>query len=190
MLQGVWQVMVDGYVASTGDAEIDGLLSRGGMSSMLTTVWLIMCALTFGGIMERTGLLKRIVTTLLGFSHSTKSLIATTAATCIGTNIIASDQYISIVVPGRMFRDEYRNRKLAAKNLSRVLEDTGTITSPLVPWNTCGAFMAATLGVGTLAYLPFCFLNLINPAVSVLYGMYGYKIEPLGAEEAAAVAAE
>jgi NhaC family Na+:H+ antiporter len=158
-LKAIWVVLFDGYSGATGDANLDELLSRGGMSSMLNTVWLILAAMTFGAAMEQAGVLRRLISVLASAARSTGNLITTTLATCLGVNVLAADQYMSIVVTGRMFRDEYRRRGLHEKNLARVLEDGGTITSPLIPWNTCGAYMAATLGVPTLAYLPFCFFN-------------------------------
>lgn len=176
--RGVWRVLFDGYSASTGSDTIDSLLSRGGMSSMLNTVWLIITAMCFGSALEKAGVLQRLMQSLIGFARSVGGLIASTAVTCFGVNALAADQYMSIVITGRMFRDEYARRGLHEKNLSRVLEDSGTITSPLVPWNTCGAYMAAALGVPTLAYLPYCFFNLINPLVSVAYGYTGFKIAP------------
>ena len=160
----------------TGDESLDSLLSRGGMSSMLNTIWLIMSAMCFGGVMEHTGLLQRIVDALLKGVHGTGSLITTTVLTGIGMNIIAADQYIAIVLPGRMYRVEFARRGLAPQNLSRTLEDAGTMTSALVPWNTCGAFMAATLGVPTLAYVPYAFVNLLNPVIAVIYGLTNFKI--------------
>lgn len=178
LFKGVWRVLFDGYSGHTGGETLDALLSRGGMSSMLNTVWLIITAMCFGSAMEKAGVLQRLVQALVAFARSVGGLIATTVCTCIGVNALAADQYMSIVITGRMFRDEYRRRGLHAKNLSRVLEDSGTITSPLVPWNTCGAYMAAALGVPTLAYLPFCFFNLINPLISIAYGYTGYKIAP------------
>jgi len=178
LFKGVWTVLFDGYTASTGDADLDSLLSRGGMSSMLTTVWLIITAMSFGAAMEKAGILKRLVESLLSFARSTGALVATTLGTCFGVNTLAADQYMAIVVPGRMFKNEYERRGLHAKNLSRALEDSGTITSPLVPWNTCGAYMAAALGVPTLAYLPYCIFNLVNPFVSALYGYTGFTMTP------------
>jgi NhaC family Na+:H+ antiporter len=131
----------------------------------------------FGSGLEKAGILEVILKKLLKLARTTGSLVATTIVTCFGTNVLAADQYMAIVLPGRMFKDEYAKRGLHAKNLSRVLEDSATITSPLIPWNTCGAFMAATLGVPTIAYLPFCFFNLINPFVSVLYGYLNISME-------------
>ncbi len=189
MYRGVWTVLFDGYAASTGDVNLDSLLSRGGMSSMLTTVWLVLAAMAFGSAMEKAGILDALVGGLVKLSRSTGSLIATTAGTCLGLNTLTADQYIAIVLPGRMFKVEYTRRGLHEKNLARVLEDAGTITSPLVPWNTCGAYMAATLGVPTLAYLPYCFFNLVNPLVSVLYGFTGFRIERIEKPAEAAEAA-
>jgi NhaC family Na+:H+ antiporter len=178
LFKGVWMVLFDGYSASTGDENLDSLLSRGGMSSMLTTVWLIITAMSFGAALETAGVLERLLRGLMSFARGVGGLVATTVITCFGVNTLAADQYMSIVIPGRMFRDAYRRRGLHPKNLARVLEDAGTITSPLVPWNTCGAYMAAALGVPTLAYLPFCFFNLVNPFVSVAYGYTGFKMAP------------
>ncbi|NOZ65164.1 MAG: Na+/H+ antiporter NhaC [Alphaproteobacteria bacterium] len=188
MFDGVWRSLFGGYISETGNAELDGLLSRGGMNSMLGTIWLVICAITFGSVIEKLGMLKRLVDSIIHLATSTGSLILTTALTCIGVNILAADQYISIVLPGRMYRLEYKKRGLAAKNLSRVLEDTGTVTSVLIPWNTCGAFMAGTLGVATFAYLPYCFFNILSPMVSVLYGYMNFKIEKI--EDDAPVTAE
>jgi len=179
MTKGVWLALADGYVASTGVAEVDELLSRGGMSSMLATIWLILAALAFGAVMEHAGMLLRLIQGALKAAKSTGSLITTVVLSCIGINIMAADQYIAIVLPGKMFQAEFARRNLDPKNLSRTLEDAGTLTSPLVPWNTCGAYMAATLGVATFAYLPFAFLNLINPLVSIFYGITGISIKRL-----------
>ena len=155
---------------------MDSLLSGGGMSGMLTTTWLIMTALMFGAIMEKTGLLDIFVKSILKIAKSTGSLIASTIATCIGTNIIAADQYIAIVVPGRMFKEEYKKRGLKPVNLSRTLEDGGTITSPLIPWNTCGAYMQSVLLINPFDYALYAFFNLINPFLAVIYAYLGIKI--------------
>ncbi len=181
LTKGVWLALADGYTSNTGVAEVDDLLSRGGMSSMLVTIWLILTALAFGAVLEHAGMLKRLIESSLKAAKSTGTLIMTVVLSCIGINIVAADQYIAIVLPGKMFKAEFQRRNLAPKNLSRVVEDAGTLTSPLVPWNTCGAFMASTLGVATIAYLPFAFFNLINPLVSIFYGFTGLtisKIEP------------
>ena len=179
MIAGVWKAMYTGFTTSTGYENIDALVNRGGMNSMLEVIWLILSALMFGGVMEETGMLKRMVQSLLRFVHSTGSLIATTVFTAIGTNIVASDQYMAIVLPGRMFKLEYERRNLAPENLSRTLEDSGTLTSPLVPWNTCGAYMAGTMGVATIAYLPFTFFNLINPLIAIFLGYTGISIKKI-----------
>ncbi|MGE0042593.1 MAG: Na+/H+ antiporter NhaC [Vicinamibacterales bacterium] len=183
--KGAWMALFDGYKLQSGSAALDELLSRGGMSGMLSTVWLIVSAMMFGAVMETTGMLQRIAASILGMVTGTGSLVAATLATSFGMNIVASDQYIAIVLPGRMFRAEYARRRLHPKNLSRALEDAGTLTSALVPWNTCGAFMAQTLGVATFTYAPFAFFNLINPLVSLAYGFTGFTIEKLPDEAAA-----
>jgi NhaC family Na+:H+ antiporter len=187
-VKGMFMALADGFSIETGDAALDELLSRGGMSSMLNTIWLILSAMCFGGVMEHTGLLQRIVDALMKGVRGTGSLITTTVLTCIGMNIIAADQYISIVLPGRMYRLEFRRRGLAPQNLSRTLEDAGTMTSALVPWNTCGAFMAATLGVPTLTYLPYAFVNLLNPLTAIVYGITRFTITPLEADKESASA--
>jgi NhaC family Na+:H+ antiporter len=177
MTKGVWLALANGYSSSTGVPEVDNLLSRGGMSSMLVTIWLILSAMAFGAVLEYSGMLLRLVRSALAAAKSTGALIMTVVLSCIGINIIAADQYIAIVLPGKMYKAEFERRGLKPKNLSRVIEDSGTLTSPLVPWNTCGAYMAATLGVATFAYLPFVFFNLINPVVSIIYGFTGFTIE-------------
>lgn len=179
LLKGFWVALYGGFSANTGNAKLDGLLSGGGMASMLNTVWLIISAMMFGAVMETTKMLEVIASRILKLANSTGSLVAATLATSLGMNIVASDQYIAIVLPGRMFRAEFEKRRLHPKNLSRCLEDSGTLTSVLVPWNTCGAYMATTLGVATLTYLPFCFFNLMNPVISAIYGFTGFTIETL-----------
>lgn len=186
LLKGFWITMFDPFAADTGNAALDELLSRGGMSSMLNTIWLIVSAMMFGAVMEKTGMLEELAGRVLGLAKGTGGLIAATVATSVGANIIASDQYIAIVVPGRMFRAEFKRRNLAPKNLSRTLEDAGTLTSALIPWNTCGAFMASTLGVATVAYLPFAFFNLLNPIIAIIYGFTGFSIVKLDEETAEA----
>jgi NhaC family Na+:H+ antiporter len=179
LVKGVWTSLFAGFTLSSGSDALDALLSRGGMASMLTTVWLILSAMMFGAVMETTKMLEKLAATILSMVTSTGTLIAATLASAAGMNVVASDQYIAIVLPGRMFRAEYQRRRLHPKNLSRALEDAGTLTSPLVPWNTCGAFMAQTLGVPVFTYMPYCFFNLVNPLVSAAYGFTGFTIEPL-----------
>lgn len=173
-----------GYVGNTGIESVDELLSRGGLTSMLDTIALIVCALAFGGLMEASGMLASLARGILSLARSTGSLIAATLASCIGMNILTSDQYIAIVIPGRMYRSAYIRRGLHPKNLSRALEDSATMTSPLIPWNTCGAYMAGVLGVAAGAYLPYAFVNLATPAISLLLGFTGWTIEPLQQDEA------
>ena len=179
LVKGAWMSLFDGFRLESGNSALNDLLSRGGMANMLNTVWLILMAMTFGAVMEATGMLQQIAASILGFVRGTGTLVSATLVTAFGMNIVASDQYMAIVLPGRMFRAEYARRGLHPKNLSRALEDAGTLTSPLVPWNTCGAFMATTLGVATFAYAPYAFFNLINPLVSAAYGFTGFTIEKI-----------
>src|SRR5690606_2700540 len=141
------------------------------------------CAMVFGGVMEACGFLKRITESIIKFANTTGSLVGSTAATCIIFNATASDQYLSIVVPGKMYADTYRSRGLKPENLSRTLEDSGTVTSVLVPWNTCGATQSTILGVATLSYLPYCFFNLISPVMTVLFAYLNVKIARYSKEE-------
>ncbi len=169
-------VAYDGYAAHTGNAAIDTLLTRGGMSSMYGTIGIIIWAMCFGGIMERSGMLGRLAEAILSVARTRARLVAATLATSLGINLAAADQYLSIIVPGRMYRPAYARMGLEPKNLSRCLEDGGTLTSPLVPWNSCGAYMFATLGVFPLAYLPFAFFNLSNFAISLICGITGWTM--------------
>ncbi len=163
----------------TGDAMLDSLLSSSGISGMLGTIWLIMSSMTFGGAMEASGFLQRITTALMSRARSVTGLIGTTAGTCLFSNTTTSDQYLAIVVPGRMFADTYKERGLAPQNLSRTLEDTGTVTSVLVPWNTCGAYHASVLGVATMSYAPFAFFCLISPLMTMAAAATQYKMAKL-----------
>jgi NhaC family Na+:H+ antiporter len=160
----------------TQNSMVDELLTTEGMAGMLNTIWLIMAAMIFGGTMESAGMLVRITQSVIRLAKSTGSLVATTIASSIFFNITASDQYISIVVPGRMFADTYRKRGYKPELLSRTLEDGGTLTSVLVPWNTCGATQSRVLGVSTWTYLPYCFFNIINPLVAIAIASMNYKI--------------
>ncbi len=160
----------------TENELVNELLSSGGMNGMLNTIWLIICAMIFGGIMEKCGMLKRITQSIIKLAKSTGSLIATTASSCVVFNLTASDQYLAIVVPGRMFAEEYRERDLHPKVLSRTLEDTGTVTSALIPWNTCGAYHSGVLGIATGEYWMYCFFNLISPLMTIAFGFLGIKI--------------
>ncbi|MCF2947144.1 Na+/H+ antiporter NhaC [Paraglaciecola aquimarina] len=172
----IWSALFDGVSFSTPSDTLNDLLSRGGMSSMLNTIWLIMCAMTFGAVLEKVGLLKRAVKAFLKGANSAGDMITRTILTCIGTNIITADQYISIVMPGRMYKNEFEKRGLHQLNLSRSLEDGGTLTSPLIPWNTCGVYMHGVLAVNPLDYIFYTFFNLINPVLAVIYAYLGIKI--------------
>lgn len=154
----------------TENDVVNELLITGGMAGMLDTIWLIICAMAFGGIMEESGMLRVMAEAVIRKVHKVGSLIASTAATCVFFNITTSDQYLAILVPGRMYADVYQKRGLRPENLSRTLEDSATVTSVLVPWNTCGATQASVLGVATLVYAPFCFFNIISPFMTILYG--------------------
>tara|TARA_B100000212_G_scaffold339077_1_gene316785 strand:- start:3940 stop:5391 length:1452 start_codon:yes stop_codon:yes gene_type:complete len=162
-------VMHYGYQSSTGETSIDELLSGGGLDKMMWTVSLILCALSLGGIMEGGRMLESVAAAILKSVYSTVALVTATVGTCFATNIVAPDQYLSIIVPGRMYREAYQRRKLHPKNLSRTVEDAGTLSSPLVPWNTCGATMMSVLLVNPFAYLPYAFFNLLTPLFAVLW---------------------
>jgi NhaC family Na+:H+ antiporter len=176
-IKATWLTMATGFHADTGLADVDRLVSRGGMASMLNTLWLIFGAVTFGVLLEKFGLISRLVDPMIASAKSTGRLFLTVFACAFGLNIVAGDQYIALVLPARIFRMEFARRGLAATNLSRLTADSGTVTSPLVPWNSCGAFMGATLGVSTLLYVPYAIFCYASPALSVLYGVTGFKIE-------------
>lgn len=176
IFKGLAAAMFLGYSADTGNQVLDSLLSKGGMESMLLTVGLIINAMAFGGAMARTGLLERLLQATLSGVKSAGGLISATVGTCLGTNILAADQYLSVVIPGRMFVDAYRERNLHSLNLSRTLEDSGTLTSVLIPWNTCGAYMSATLGVSTFLYAPYTFFNICCPIIAIIYGYSHFKL--------------
>ena len=164
---------------NTNNEAVNNLISTSGMSGMLNTIWLIICAMSFGGIMDKTGFLTIITDSLMKLVHSKKSLILTTSGTCLFLNITASDQYLAIVIPGRMFVSSFKKYGLDPKNLSRTLEDTATVTSPLIPWNTCGATHAGVLGISTLIYLPYCFFNLISPIMTIIFTYANIRIAKL-----------
>ncbi|NQU86002.1 MAG: sodium:proton antiporter, partial [Mariniphaga sp.] len=172
----VIQSMFGDISLTTSEASVNELLSTSGMRGMLDTIWLILSAMVFGGIMESAGLLKRIVQPIIKVAKSTGSVVASTAATCMFFNTTASDQYIAIVVPGRMFRKTFEDKGLKPEVLSRTLEDSGTVTSVLIPWNTCGATQSRVLGVATLDYLPYCFFNIISPFMTIAFAYLNIKI--------------
>lgn len=173
---GVWVALAEGTVIATENLDLESLLSGGGMVSMLNTVWLILSAMTFGAVMDSTGLLRKLLQGLLKFIHTTGQLVTATLFTCFGVNILTADQYMAIVLPGRMFREEYTRRGLDPRVLSRSLEDSGTLTSALIPWNTCGAYMFAVLGVFPLAYAPFAFFLYLTPLIAIIYAFTDFKI--------------
>ena len=175
-----------GYTSNSGVEAVDNLLTKGGFESMMYTVSLVICAMMFGGIMEKTNQLRVVVTVILKKAQSTGSLITATVLTAIGSNLILCDQYMSIVMTGKMYAQAYKDQGLHPKNLSRAIEDSATVTANLVPWNSGGAYMAATLGVATLAYLPFNFFCWISPIVSMLFGWFNITIDPIDADDAEA----
>ena len=174
-----------GAVAETGHEMVDNLLTRGGLQSMMWTISLIMCALTFGGVLEKTGMMAVIANKLLTYAKNTGSLVLVTALTCLFVNILCGDQYLAIALPGKMFKDTYHERGLAPRNLSRILEDSGTVTSALVPWNTCGATMSTFLGIPTLSYMTYCFFNILSPIISISFAFLGISIMTLEEDPAA-----
>ncbi|AOS97259.1 Malate-2H(+)/Na(+)-lactate antiporter [Microbulbifer aggregans] len=182
-LKGAWYSLFDGYKSTSTNENVAALLSKGGMSSMLNTVWLIVSAMAFGGAMERAGFLERIVDWALSRVKTVGGLISSTVLTCFGMNAAAGDQYMAIIIPGRMFREAYTEKGLHGLNLSRTLEDSGTITSVLIPWNTCGAYMSATLGIATFTYAPFAIFNLLCPLLAIAYGWFHFKQMPLAKED-------
>jgi NhaC family Na+:H+ antiporter len=185
-IKGIWMAMANGYHVNTGIKEVDSLLSRGGMASMLGTLWIIIGAVTFGTLLEEFQLLAKLINPILSRAKTTGGLIGTVVGTALGLNIIAADQYIALVLPVRLYRTEFEKRGLKAQNLSRACADAGTVTSPLVPWNSCGAYMAAALGVATLSYLPFAIFNIAAPLMSLFLGFTGFKIQHIDPAEAQA----
>ncbi|PEZ76274.1 Na+/H+ antiporter NhaC [Bacillus sp. AFS017274] len=168
-----------GFVIDTGNNMVDKLFNGGGLDSMMYTVSMTIVAMTFGGILENTGMLQAIVKQILKFAKTSRSVVASTVLSCFATNVTCSEQYISIVIPSRMYVKAYRDKGLHSKNLSRALEDGGTLTSVFVPWNTCGVFILATLGVHAFDYAPYAILNFIIPVISIIYAMTGFTITKL-----------
>ena len=163
----------------SGDKILNELFSSGGMKGMLDTIWLVICAMVFGGIMEAIGALKRISNFLLNLGKTTFSLFASTVGSCLTINLSASDQYLSIVIPGKMFSKAYEDKDLAPENLSRTLEDSGTVTSVLIPWNTCGAYQSGILGVGVLEYFVYAIFNWLSPFTTLFVAAINFKIKRL-----------
>jgi len=178
-VEAIFEAMATGFVSTTGNETIDQLFSRGGMAGMLTTVWLILGALSFAAVMEDAGLLGRLLRPLVAWASSARRLIATPVASAVGLNVVAGDQYVAVVLPSRVFRQPYAAQGLAPRMLSRTVEDSGTVTSPLVPWNSCGAYMTGVLGVSTLQYAPWALFNWCNPLIALGYAATGFRVERL-----------
>ena len=170
LIEGLWLTLFGGFEGNTGNEELNQLISKGGIASMLNTVWLIISALAFGGVLERTGILKQILDAVLRAVKSTGDLVLATVTGGVVTNILAADQFLAIALPGRLFSTTYDDFGLSRENLSRTLEDSATMTSALIPWNTCGAYMAATLGVATWEYAPFAIFNIACPLLAISFG--------------------
>jgi Na+:H+ antiporter, NhaC family len=182
-IKAIFAAMATGYVSTSGDPAVDQLFSRGGMASLLTTVWLVLAALSFAAIVEHAGFLERLLRPIVSRAKSRGSLILATNSSGVALNMIAGDQYVAVVLPSRMFRGEYQRRGLAPQVLSRAVEDSGTVTSVLVPWNTCGAYISGVLGVPTASYLPYCFFNIASPILDVVFGFVGFKVQDVEVEE-------
>ncbi|MEC8526603.1 MAG: Na+/H+ antiporter NhaC [Pseudomonadota bacterium] len=184
VVEGLWRTLFDGFEGTTTNEELNRLISKGGIASMLNTVWLIVSALAFGGVLERTGILKQILDSVLTLVKSTGDLVAATVTGGFITNILAADQFLAIALPGRLFSSTYDDRGLSRENLSRTLEDSATMTSALIPWNTCGAYMAATLGVATFDYAPYAIFNLACPLIAIGFGYLAFKQKPAAPQPA------
>ena len=179
LLKGVWLALASGYTSTSGFAPMDMLATRGGMDSMLNTIWLIVSALAFGGVVEKVGVLDRLITPIINKAKSDGALVASLASSIVATNIITADQYIAIVLPGRMFKSAFARRGLAPVVLSRAVGDTATPTSALIPWNSCGAYMAATLGVATWSYAPYAVFSIVSPILTVAIAYAGIRMHRL-----------
>ncbi len=177
--QGTMIAMTEGTSVETANTKLNDLFSAGGMSGMLGTIWLIICAMVFGGVMDAIGALDRISRTLLSMAKSVFGLFASTVASCLALNVTASDQYLAIVVPGKMFAKAYEDRGLAPENLSRTLEDAGTVTSVLIPWNTCGAYQSGVLNVSVADYFFYAIFNWLSPIMTLIFAAFSIKIKQL-----------
>jgi len=176
LLKGVWLALANGYKASTGNAMLDLLVTRGGMDSMLNTVWLIISALAFGGVIEKCGVLERLIAPVIEKARTAGALVTSLVASIIATNIFPADQYIAVVLPARMFKTAFAERGFEPVVLSRAVGDAATPTGALIPWNSCGAYMAATLGVSTLTYAPFAVFCLVSPVLTIAIAYAGIRM--------------
>ena len=165
---------------TTTSPMLTELASTSGMAGMLNTVWLIMCVCAFGGVMEAGGYISAITEAMTKLIRSRTTLVGSTVGTCIISNLTLSDQYMSIIIPGKMFTDIYKKEGYAPELLSRSLQDSATVTSVLIPWNSCAAMQSSVLGIPTLTYLPYCFLNLLSPIVTIAFTAIGYKVTRWG----------
>lgn len=172
-----------GDIVLTNDYTVADVVGGGGFNGMLWTVSIVLCSMSFAGVLEATGMLGQMVEKILKVAKTNGLLIMTTILTCIFINLLCADQYLAIILPGRMYKTAFEDRKLKAKNLSRCLEDSGTLTSPLIPWNVCGATMTGFLNQPTVAYAPYAFVNYICPIISIIYGFTGFTIEKMSDEE-------
>ena len=173
----------------TGNPDLNDLVSTRGMSGMMNTIWLISCAMCFGGAMTASGMLGSITSVFIRFMKRTVGLVASTVASGLFLNICTADQYISIILTGNMFKDIYQKKGYESRLLSRTTEDSVTVTSVLIPWNTCGMTQATILGVATFTYLPYCFFNLISPLMSITVAAIGFKIKRIN-EKAESIATD
>jgi NhaC family Na+:H+ antiporter len=181
--QGIMNAITVDTAIETNNTELNDLFSSGGMYGMLGTIWLIICAMVFGGVMDAIGALSTISAALLKMAHTVFGLFASTVATCLALNVTASDQYLAIVVPGKMFKKAFEDKNLAPENLSRTLEDSGTVTSVLVPWNTCGAYQSGVLGVSVGEYFVYAIFNWLSPFMTLLFAGLHIKIKELRSKE-------
>ena len=176
LLKGTWLALASGYKSTTGIAALDQLASRGGMASMLDTIWLVIVALAFGGIVEKAGVLERVIRPIIDAVKSTGALIASLVASVFATNLVTGDQYIALVLPARMFKTAFAERGYDPVVLSRAVAASATPSSALIPWNSCGAYMAATLGVGTLHYAPYAIFNYTVPLLTIIFAYAGRRM--------------
>src|SRR5262249_39195627 len=176
IIKGVWLALATGYKSDTGYATIDTLVSRGGMESMLNTIWLVITALAFGGVVEKAGVLERLMEPVVAAVRSAGSMVAALVGAGFAANVVTADQYIAIVLPGRMFKGAFEKLRPAPVVLTASIAASGTPTSALIPWNSCGAYMAATLGIATVHYLPYAVFNFASPLLAIAIAFLGVRM--------------